>query len=169
MTLAHRLSHHRRLLGFSSALVLALSLAGTSTVHAQSAYQAGWQGGRSAVTVDLSAIDGLSAAPTRAVAVARLRPPADVQEARGDEVIVDTSVLDSLGPVEPANARRIVLHRPTEHYAGVATPHYHFRQFAHVRHAHRHLAHRTAHGGIKLAAAKTKGADGQCCPVPDSH
>lgn len=161
MTLAHRISLSKRQLGFSSAFILALSLAGTTTAFAQSAYQPGWQGSRSDVVVDLSVLDG--AAPARAVASRQ------VEAATSDEVIVDTSVLDSLGPVESAGARRIVLHRPTAHYAGVGGHHFHFRQFAHVHHAHRQFAHRATHGGIKLAAAKTKGADGQCCPVPDSH
>lgn len=161
MSLANRISHSKRQLGLSSALVLALSLAGTTTALAQSAYQPGWQGSRSDVVVDLSVLDG--GAPARAVAARQ------VEAATSDEVIVDTSVLDSLGPVEPTAARRIVLHRPTAHYASVGSHRFHFRQFAHVHHAHRHLAHRATHGAIKLAAAKTKGADGQCCPVPDSR
>lgn len=161
MTLANRISFNKRQLGFSSALVLALSFAGATTAFAQSAYQPGWQGSRSDVIVDLSVLDG--AAPARTVASRRVEP------ARSDEVIVDTSVLDSLGPVEPASARRIVLHRPTEHYASTGAHHFHLRQFAHLHHAHRHLAHHATHSGMKLAAAKTKGADAQCCPVPDSH
>jgi hypothetical protein len=164
MTLANRLSQSRRHLGFGSAFVLALGLAGTSSAFAQSAYQPGWQGSRSAVMVDLSVLDGPSPT-TRAGATRQVEP------ASTDEVMVDTSVLDSLGPVEAAGARRIVLHRPTSHFASAGGQHFHFhlQQVAHTRHAHRHVAHRTQPGAIKLASAKTKGADGQCCPVPDAR
>ncbi len=158
-----RSPNSRRHLGLNTAFVLALSLAATSTALAQSAYQPGWSGARSDVIVDLSVIDG--GASNRI----RLQPTrtAQVTPAQPGEVIVDLSVLDALGPVEPANERRMVLHRPTPQYAAVGH-HFHLRQLAHR--AHRHVAHRSTHSGIKLAAAaKTKASDAQCCPVPGAR
>lgn len=151
-----------RHLGLRSTFVLALSLATTSTAFAQSAYQPGWSGTGSDVIVDLSVIDGGASNRVKlhAPRSARVTPP------QSGEVIIDLSVLDTLGPAEPADKQRIVLHWPPTHHAAVSH-HSHHHQFAHR--VHRHIAHRSTHSGIKLAAAKTNASDAQCCPIPGTR
>ena len=156
-----RFSFSRRRLGFCSAFVLALSRAATSHAFAQSAYQPGWTGGRSSVVVDLSVLDGGGSGERVSLHRAPLAPPEASRE-----VTVDLSVLDTLGAPEAAGAERIVLHRPTHHDA-VASHHFHLHRVAHV--GHRHMAHRNAHPAIRLASAKTKTADAQCCPIPGAR